>query len=32
MAGDYVPRILDDQLRTLFADLPAVMLVGPRAT
>lgn len=32
MVSNYVPRLLDAELRTLFAELPAVMLVGPRAT
>jgi hypothetical protein len=31
METNYVPRLLDEQLRALFAELPAIMLVGPRA-
>jgi predicted AAA+ superfamily ATPase len=30
--GDYLPRLVDSRLRDLFAELPAIMLVGPRAT
>lgn len=32
MTSEYVPRLIDARLRALFAELPAVMLVGARAT
>ena len=32
MADSYLPRLADQAVRRLFAQLPAVMLVGPRAT
>lgn len=31
MTVDYLPRLIDAELRQLFAALPALMLVGPRA-
>ncbi|MHB2022270.1 MAG: ATP-binding protein, partial [Mycobacteriales bacterium] len=32
MARDYLPRLVDPLLDELFAELPAIMLVGPRAS
>lgn len=32
MAAAYLPRLIDSRLDALFAELPAIMLVGPRAT
>jgi predicted AAA+ superfamily ATPase len=32
VTSEYVPRLIDARLRALFAELPAMMLVGPRAT
>jgi len=31
-ATDYIPRLADARLQELFAELPALLLVGPRAT
>lgn len=31
-SADYIPRLADTRLDELFAELPAVLLVGPRAT
>ena len=31
-AVDYIPRLADTRLEELFAELPALMMVGPRAT
>lgn len=31
-AGGYVERLIDVRLRRLFAELPAILLTGPRAT
>jgi predicted AAA+ superfamily ATPase len=30
--GDYIPRLADARLEELFAELPALLIVGPRAT
>lgn len=30
--SDYTPRLMDQRLSRLFADLPALLLTGPRAT
>ncbi len=32
MATEYLPRLIDADLRALFEELPALMVVGPRAT
>jgi hypothetical protein len=32
VANEYLPRLIDSRLRDLFLELPAIMLVGPRAT
>lgn len=29
---EYIPRLVDGRLRSLFAELPALLLTGPRAT
>jgi hypothetical protein len=29
--GDYLPRLLDGRLSELFAQLPALLITGPRA-
>jgi predicted AAA+ superfamily ATPase len=31
-SADYVPRLADTRLEELFAELPALLMVGPRAT
>ncbi|MGH2876672.1 MAG: hypothetical protein ACRDLV_10510, partial [Solirubrobacteraceae bacterium] len=33
LAGsDYTPRLIDERLKRLFAQLPAILVTGPRAT
>jgi hypothetical protein len=31
VAGAYLPRLADNQLADLFAQLPAILITGPRA-
>jgi uncharacterized protein len=31
-ASEYIPRLVDERLQSLFAELPALLITGPRAT